>query len=421
MNQFDMPAWRPSPSTAAHAAAERREAARALLQSPVLTVERHPQELALVHRHVPALMQTFFRLLGYRLVVESGFARLSKTPLGPQEGPVRWVRTGKKGVLDSAAYPLFCLACAALLAPGTGEQILISGLVEQIRADAAAASVPIADDRAGHRRLAHVLGVLVAWGVIQETDGTVGAWRESSDEALLTINRPVLPHLLVRRLPPGAVDVSGLWSQEPAGEEPRRSLRRKLVENPLVRREDLSEAERDVLSRERADLTRQLEENFGLSVEVRLEGALAFDMDGDLSDVEFPGTGTVRQAALLLIDALLDIGRPSAGQQARVGGRTVAGLGCTWEALDTELSALVSRYKKAWAAEYVGDLGRLRSEVVGLLESVSLVETDDEGVVVRPAAARYRPEPRRMPRGIPGQCAGSPGSAADTLSEEEDL
>ncbi|MFF2618991.1 TIGR02678 family protein [Kitasatospora sp. NPDC058046] len=386
------------PSTSAHEAAERRQAARALLASPLLTAQRQPRELALVHRHHAALTGMFSRMLGYQLVVESGFARLVKGATGGG-GPVRSVQLPRKAPLDGPGLAVLCLACAALLAPGTGGQILISELVEQIRADAVAAGVTLGEEQAGLRRVCSALEMLVAWGVLAETDGTVEEWRHRDEEALLTVNQAVLPHLLARRLPVAVQGAEELVRQAvPVVIEPRQALRRRLVENPLVRREELSAAEEEVLYRDRADVVRQLEENFGLGLEVRLEGALAFDLDGVLSDVEFPGTGTVRQAALLLIDSLVDGARPAAGQQAEADGALVPSLACEWAKVDEALARLVEQYGRAWAVEFVGDPARLRREVVALLESVSLARTTAGALLLHPAAARYRPKPSAVAR-----------------------
>jgi hypothetical protein len=70
-------------TTSAHDAAERRLAARALLLTPVLTTDRHPDTMRLVRRHGPALRAMFATQLGYTLVVESTFARLLKAPPEP--------------------------------------------------------------------------------------------------------------------------------------------------------------------------------------------------------------------------------------------------------------------------------------------------------------------------------------------------
>jgi hypothetical protein len=76
--------------TASQAARERMDAARALLAHPLLTAA-HPEELALVRLHAPALRATFKTWLGYNLIVESTFARLVKGPVSP-DGPARAAR-----------------------------------------------------------------------------------------------------------------------------------------------------------------------------------------------------------------------------------------------------------------------------------------------------------------------------------------
>jgi len=57
-----------------------------------------------------------------------------------------------------------------------------------------------------------------------ETDGTVAGWGERKEEALLTVTRGLLPHLLARPLHT-LTDPAQLWQ--------------------MVRREDLPDAERD--------------------------------------------------------------------------------------------------------------------------------------------------------------------------------
>ncbi|MGW4177074.1 TIGR02678 family protein [Streptomyces rubiginosohelvolus] len=401
----------PHGSTAQHEAAERRLAARTLLAAPLLTSHRQPDELALVRRHSAALRPTFAKLLGYHLIVETSFARLVKTPPSP-DSPLRPVQRGDSPPFTPQTYALFSLACAALLTPGTGEWLLISSLVEQIRADAASAGVELRDTPSENRRLVQAVGLLIDWGVLTETDGSLSAWSERREEGVLQIHRPLLPHVLPRPLR-NVASLSDLAAQLPSGaSEPRRSLRRRLVENPLVKREELPEEERDVLSRERSELTRLLEEHFGLILEVRAEGALAYDTEGTLSDVAYPGPGTVRQAALLLTDALTDLGRPAAGCHVPGARADVPGLLTPWDTVRGELEALSSRYAKAWAGAYIADPACLQKEVVALLESMALARSLPEGLVLHPAAARYRPEPHAQPARAPRQQGGTPSAAA---------
>jgi uncharacterized protein (TIGR02678 family) len=382
--------------TASQAARERMDAARALLARPLLTAA-YPEELALVRLHAPALRSMFKTALGYSLIVESTFARLIKGPVSP-DGPARPARRPDNSTFTPATYTHLALLCAALLAPGTGEQTLISALIDQVRSDAAMIGVQIGDTLPERRALVTAIGHLIGWGVLSETDGTATGWGERRDEALLTIHRAALPHLLARPLS-GMSHPDDLLAADPQlADQPRRSLRRKLVENPLVRREDLTDAERDVMSRERTELTRVLAENFGLTVEVRAEGALAYDNTASLTDVSFPGSGTVKQAALLLLAELIDHRQPTAGTTATLDdGGVVPGAAATWAEVDDALARLSAQHRRAWGATLVDQPDRLREEVVTLLSDVGLTTVTAGGLVIHPAAARYRAQPHAAP------------------------
>jgi uncharacterized protein (TIGR02678 family) len=378
--------------TRSQSARERTEAARALLARPLLTAD-HPEDLALVRLHAPALRGMFKTVLGYHLIVESAFARLTKGPVSP-DGPARPARRPDNSPFTPATYTHLALMCAALLTPGTGEQTLISALIDQVRSDAASIGVRIGDTLTERRALVTALGHLIGWGALSETDGTASGWGERRDEALLTIQRGALPHLLARPLS-GMTSPEDLLGLDPqVADQPRRSLRRKLVENPVVRREDLTDAERDVLSRERTELTRLLGEHFGLTVEVRAEGALAYDSTGRLTDLTFPGSGTVKQAGLLLVTELIERRQPAAGATATLDdGRTVTGTAAGWDEVDAALAGLSAKHRRAWGATLVDQPERLRHEVVTLLTALGLTTVTATGLVVHPAAARYRPQP----------------------------
>ncbi|GLX97654.1 TIGR02678 family protein [Herbidospora sp. NBRC 101105] len=367
-------------TTSHHSAADRRTAARALLAHPMITLDRHPEEFSLIRRHAVALKSAFATSLGYTLVVESRFARLVKAPLTP-EAPVRPAVRASGLAFDPPAYALLALVCASLLAPDTGDQILVSQLIEQVRADAVTAGIPLGDTLPERRNLVAAIAYLIGTGVVTETDGTVTAWGERKDEALLTINRAMLPHLLSRPLHPLTAPEQ-MWENPPDADQPRRSLRRRLVENPMVHRADLSDAERDVLSRERTELARVLDETFGLTLEVRAEGALAYDDEGSLTDVAFPGNGKTKQAALLLIGALTT---------ESAGPWNPAGRSVEWSHIDGVLTDLAAAHPRA-LGDLTTDLPRSRKTIAALLESVGLATVSSTDLVVHPAAARYRPE-----------------------------
>jgi uncharacterized protein (TIGR02678 family) len=382
--------------TASRAARERLDAARALLDQPVLTIGSHPDELTLIRLHAPALRNTFKTLLGYNLVVESSFARLVKAPID-SAAPPRPARRHDDTPFTPLIYTHLALLCAALLSPATAEQILISALIDQVRSDAAAIGVQIGDTPQEVRALVTAIGQLTNWGLISETDGTAAAWGERREEALLTVHRALLPHVLARPLSQ-ITHPDQLLDTDPADQElPRRSLRRKLVENPIVRREDMTDAERDVLSRERRELTRLLEENFGLFLEVRAEGALAYDTSADITDIAFPGNGAVKQASLLLLSDLIGLLEPEAGQTAVLDdGRIMLGVKATSEQVRDALAELAAAHGKAWGA-FVENPERMRSDVIALLCQLSLATATGDGLVIHPASARYRPRPHVAP------------------------
>jgi uncharacterized protein (TIGR02678 family) len=381
----------PPVSTAGLDAGERRIAARHLLLSPILTATRQPAELDLVRRHATALKAMFASQLGYALIVESSFARLVKAPL-PASAPVRPARRSTDdSPFTAATYVHLSLACAALLAPGVGEQILISALVDQIRADAAEQGITVTDGIGDRRQLVSALRLLTGWGVVSETDGSLSAWGErSEEEALLSINRSLLIHLLPGPLHQFAT-AEEAWSQ-PGSEPPRKRLRRRLVENPALFRAELPADELDVLSRERNEVARHLDENFGLVLEVRAEGVLAYDPSGALTDLDFPGNGSAKQAALLLLDELTAANRPAAESTVQVNQIMLPGSLMPWPRVDEALASLLARYRTAWKNAYGQSLTTLRGDVVDLLAALRLAQPLEEGLAVFPFAARYQPE-----------------------------
>jgi uncharacterized protein (TIGR02678 family) len=383
-------------STAGLDAGERRIAARHLLTSPILTAARQPAELDLVRRHATALKSMFASQLGYALIVESSFARLVKAPL-PASAPVRPARRQTDdSPFTAVTYVHFALACGALLAPGVGEQILISALVDQIRADAAEQSIVITDGISDRRQLVTALRQLAAWGVVSETDGSLTAWGDHpEEEALLSINRPLLIHLLPSPLYQYKT-AEETWSQRQP-EQPRRRLRQRLVESPAVFRAELPIDELDVLSRERNELARHLDENFGLVLEVRAEGVLAYDPAGALTDIDFPGSGSAKQAALLLLDELTAALQPAADSAVLVDGLRLPGMLAPWPQVDAVLTGLSARYRNVWKGAYRESQETLRAEAVSQLAALRLAQPTAEGLAVFPFAARYQPEVRIRP------------------------
>ncbi|GIF26688.1 uncharacterized protein (TIGR02678 family) [Actinoplanes tereljensis] len=359
-------------------ATERRRAVRALLANPLLLTE-HP-DFPLVRRHAEWLKSWFGNFLGYRLVVEAGFARLFKAGMEPGRGrPLR----RSTGPFTPRMYAYLTLAVAVLL---TGpEQVLLSNLVADIRAAAVEAGIDLDDaQRQTERRaLGAAIRQLVAWTALREDQGTVAGYAEDDQaEALLTVNRDIVAHLLAT--PPGRASTPEEFIQyaaEAGPGGPRHAVRRRLVEQPVTYVDDLTDDERTWLRREQRRDERAWLEYAGLQAEIRAEGVALLDPEDELTDMQFPGSGTVAQAALLAIGDLVTSLRPEPGP-------LTTGVPLPIEELDRVLAALTERHARRWAGRYLEDPLLLREEVVALLIDMGILARGNDFLLLA-AAARY--------------------------------
>ncbi|MEV5704520.1 TIGR02678 family protein [Actinoallomurus sp. NPDC052274] len=363
-------------------AAERRAAARLLLREPLVTPETHPEEFPLIRRHADELARQFGQVLGYRLVVEAGFARLFKAGLGRKSG--RWLERASGAPFTPRTYAYLALALSVLVtAP---EQLLLSEIITRTRAAAAEAGIDLGEpNRIVERRaLVAALKQLMTWHVLAEDEGSVESYSgDGGAEALLTVDREV-----ARRLVSGPIgrassldeliDLAG--TPEHAG--PRHAVRRRLVETPVVYVDELTDEERDWLRRNQRREQRAFEEFLGLDAEIRAEGVALLDPAGELSDIEFPGTGTVPWAALLVLERLVAELTPDGGSADVPEGR-----------IESVLAELVDRHRKAWAERYTEAPELLCGAVTDLLSRMRLLDRSGDGALrLLAAAARYSPE-----------------------------
>ncbi|WP_327006846.1 TIGR02678 family protein [Dactylosporangium sp. NBC_01737] len=366
---------------------ERRRAVRALLNSPLL----HPghDEFPLVRRHADWLKSWFGQFLGYRLVVEAGFARLFKAGLPVGQGRPLLRPTGP---FTPRSYTYLALTTAVLYAGP--EQLLLSQLVADIRSAAVEAGIDLGDvDRPVERRaLTAALRQLVRWRVLLEEQGTVDG---DQAEALLSVDRDLVTHLLaapIGRAGTAEEFIAAASAAGPGGA--RHTVRRRLVECPVLYVDDLTAKERAWLRKEQRRDERSFADYTGLHAELRAEGAALLDPDDELSDVDFPGTGTVPHAALLTIEALT-------GALAPVVSRTgppVVGVPVPEGLIERILAGLVQRHAKRWAAAYTENLTTLQDAVVDLLTQLGLLgragptvadaEADEEVTAERAVDAR---------------------------------
>ncbi|WP_405535438.1 TIGR02678 family protein [Streptomyces sp. NBC_00075] len=379
-------------------AAERRTAARLLLAHPLVTgTGPHSDTFPLVRRHADWLAQRFQQVFGYRLLVEATYARLFKAGLGPDSGH-RLERPSTGTPFTPRTYTYLALALSVLVtAP---EQLLLSQLVADLRAAAVDAGIEITDTgrQAERRTLAAALRQLVDWGVLVETEGRVSAVAEEqgegrsgeqAGEALLTVDREIARAAVAGPLAQSR-DGADLVRRaaDPGFGGPRTYVRRRLVETPVVLLDDLTDAEREWLRTRQRREAQAFSELLGLEAEIRAEGIALIDPDAELTDLHLPGTGTVAQAALLLVARLADRLRPAGPGHPAVGGRLVIGVPVPEGLLPGLLDELIEEYGRRanWMRGHLEDRDGFLAAVLDLLTRMRLmapagpVRADGHGV-----------------------------------------
>ncbi|MYT96157.1 MULTISPECIES: TIGR02678 family protein [unclassified Streptomyces] len=373
-------------------AAERRTAARLLLAHPLVASDGpHADLFPLIRRHADWLGKRFQQVLGYRLLVDSSYARLFKAGLGAGSGHRLERSTGTPFTPHTYA----CLALALSVLVTAPEQMLLSHLVADIRAASADAGIELEGTgrAAGKRTLVAALRQLVDWGVLIETEGQVAALaHETSGEALITIDRE-LARVVVAGPLSQARDGADLVRRaaDPGFGGPRTYVRRMLVETPVVHLDELTDSERDWLRTRQRREAQAFSELLGLEMEIRAEGVALVDPEEELTDLHLPGTGTIAQAALLLAERLVERLRPQEPGHPATGGTLVIGVAAPDGLVDEVLAGLVAEYgqRSNWQRGYLEDLPSLREAVLDLLVRMRLMAR----------AGRLRAEGEGLPEG----------------------
>ena len=372
-------------------AEEQRQAVRLLLVHPFVSDARpDPETFALVRRHARELQRWFNEQLGYRLVVETDFARLHKRPAPGAR--LRPLRTQSQAPFDPRRYAILCLVLAALervevqtvLSELAGQVALLAASEEEVR------SFDL-ESFAERQAFVDVVRWLVDQGVLALADGEDTAFVEGRGDALYDLHSRRLTQLLSAPVPTAVVEVAELAgaevypdTEEGANRRARHRLMRRLVEEPVLYLDEIEEAERNYLASQRHYLLGQVGAQTGLAVEVRREGLAAVDPAGRLSDLSFPSTGTLSHAALLLAEHLAERARAAPDPSAAFPEEEL--LAC--------MDRLLARYGHLWSKRYRDAAGarRLLNDALELLEQMGLLTRRGGGILgiaARPAIARF--------------------------------
>jgi uncharacterized protein (TIGR02678 family) len=391
---------------------ERRRALRALLMRPLLSAK--DEEFMLVRRHADALRLWLARELGWTLLVEQSSARLFKRPADLLDGT-----RGAAG-FDRRRYVLLCLSCSVL--ERSEAQITLQNLGDELMRAAAEPDLTgrgfsFTLDHASERRdLVHVCRFLIDCGALAQVAGDEEAFVSRAgtrgSDALYDVHRRVLANLLAcvrgpSTFAPGSApeQLEGRLATlvdeyVPEGVEGQRTairhrLARRLLDDPVVYFDELSDGEREYFVNQRGLLAARLAEACDLQPELRAEGAALIDPDGELSDARLPAEGTLSHATLLVAEYL-------AKQLAGGGARFVP---------ETEvaifLRSAADTYGRFWrkAEREPGAEHALARAALGQLHKLKLIALRDGTVRARPALARYglgKPELREVQLSLHG-------------------
>lgn len=427
--------------------ADYQKAVRVVLRHPLVT-PGYPDKAALatVRRWAGQLRTDLMEVLGYRLVTTADTARLQRAQDGLDATRPALTRAGRP--FDRRRYAYLVLTLAAL--GRHGAQVALGELADAVAADAVRIDGLGLDTARKPDRDAFVDAVtwLTERGALTLADGSATAWAGDPEraEALYDIDREILlavhhPTRVLQHLTSvtALLDTGSALGMS-AGRAGRRRdqarrARRLVLENPVAYYAD---ADSELLGQLRAPaLAEDLERLTGLTVERRAEGVALIDTSGRLSDIRFPGGGTVAQAALLLAarisaavqrtgrQALELLPAPTAAERLAARARRIDGAlpsrGLVAELAEADdelvyevygdvgqepgearypfvtdswlrgrLKEITGEYGAGFAADLRGDPDRLLDQALRLLAAMSLITRVDGGALALPLLARYR-------------------------------
>lgn len=384
---------------------ERQQALRTLLQRPLLLRGEDEEAFRLVTRHAEHLREWLGRNVGWTLLVDSEVVRLRKLPASPED-PTRPARDSRtRAPFSRRRYVLLCLTLAAL--ERAERQTTLGRLAEEVAAlwaaDPRLATPETSFDihRGEHRRdMAFAIRLLLDWHVLARVQGDEDAYVAERGDVLYNVRRSVLAGFSALRRGPSTIDAPAFEerlaaliaepqpeTQESRNRAIRLRLTRRLLDDPLVAFDALSQEEQAYMTGQRAHLAREAAEATGLVPEVRAEGLAMVDEDGDLTDRPLPEEGTEGHATLLVADALAEALRRGTSPVSR-------------PALERQMRRDIEKYGPHWRkdAQDPAAAPHLVSLALGRLAELWLVRLEGDEVHPLPPIARYRMTEARLPR-----------------------
>jgi uncharacterized protein (TIGR02678 family) len=365
---------------------------RLLLARPLLTAEHDTDGFDLVRRRRDPIAKWFDYHCGWRLFVEprAGYARLSKITRRPDATrPARRLRSSK-APFDRRRYTLLCVVAAELL---SGPVTTIGLLADRVvQASATDPDLQSFDPTRRDERSAYVdvLKFLERHGAVRPVDGSTESYLDHADaKVLYQVDTTLLVRLLAAPVPPSTANsiadmtIERRYGDENASETQRNlllrhSIMRRLMDDPVVYRADLTPAQLGYLSSPTGRrIVHQGITQAGCVLEERAEGFLVIDADGLATDMKFPDdSGHAKVAALVMLDRLTSDG----------------GL-VPLEELTGEAEGLLTRFRN-WAKAYQSEGGarRLAEDGIDVLVAFGLAERTDVAIRALPAASRYTVE-----------------------------
>lgn len=275
--------------------------------------------LPLVRRFEPVLRAELSQVFGWALRIDARSARVIRSPLRPD--PRRGARLTERASSNTNRpfrprdYAMLCLVLAGL--EREGAQTTIRQLIAAVeRARSGREDLPVNFAQPADRRcFVTAVAWLVHLGALVEAAGS-DTFRFIDDveaDALYSVDHDLARRLLgpLPQMLDPAAGIEALLGEAGEGENPaRQRLARRLLEQPAVYYAELDDAERQVLTDRRVELSGRLERLTGCQVETRAEGLALIDPDARVrlgSQPGFPGTGNVGNVAAAFAGALVAV------------------------------------------------------------------------------------------------------------------